>query len=121
MNCSIIDNCEECSSSTTCTKCKNGYEVNNNLCQVIATQKRKEENNSNDKIKALSIGAIILGTFGTVISIIAIVLILVKNLLNKNNIPQSETADLVKVNNEEPNEIVVQPISKRSIHNDKKE
>jgi len=121
MNCSIIDNCEECSSSTTCTKCKNGYEINNNLCQVISTQKRKEESNNNDKIKALSIGAIILGTFGTVISIIAIVLILVKNLLNKNNIPQSETADLVKVNNEEPNEIVVQPINKRSIHNDKKE
>jgi len=121
MNCSIIDNCEECSSSTTCTKCKNGYEVNNNLCQVISTQKRKEESNNNDKIKALSIGAIILGTFGTVISIIAIVLILVKNLLNKNNIPQSETADLVKVNNEEPNEIVIQPVSKRSIHNDKKE
>ena len=122
MNCSIIDNCEECSSSTTCTKCKNGYEVNNNLCQVISTQRRKEDsNNSNDKIKALSIGAIILGTFGTVISIIAILLILVKNLLNKNNIPQSETADLVKVNNEEPNEIVIQPVSKRSIHNDKKE
>ena len=29
---------------------------------------------------------------------------MVKNLLNKNNIPQSETADLVKVNNEETNE-----------------
>ena len=56
IKCSKINNCEECSSSSECTKCKDGYKLNNNVCEII-------ENSNNDKYKGIAIAALILSKF----------------------------------------------------------
>ena len=112
ISCSKIENCEECTSSTKCTRCNSGYEVNNNKCQSI-----KNNNNNDNNTKDLATAAIILSTFGIVISIVAIVLIFLKKLLFKTTPPQNEATESVKINNEEPNEITVHK-NQRTIHNE---
>ena len=112
-SCQKISNCEECSSSTECTRCKSGYELDNNICQ-------KNENKNEDSYKSLAIGAIILGCFAIVISIGAIILIFLKKLFLKNSSDEvKKETESVNIKVEEMNDIVIQT-NKRSIHNDKK-
>ena len=119
-SCSIINNCEECSSATVCTKCTNGYELNDGSCEKQQDGNINNNNNNNggdDKTQALSIGAIVLGSISIVVSIVAIVLILIKIVLPNNKGAQViDGTQSVKVNNEEPEEIVIKS-NKRSISN----
>ena len=116
ISCNKIENCEECSSTTQCNKCQNGYRLNNNICEIIIE-------NGGD-YKALAIGAIILSCIA-ILGIIAILLILLKKGIlmikpNRTNNSKIET----KINNDDilanPEEIAVKS-SKRSIHNTIKE
>lgn len=117
VSCTKIENCEECISSTECTKCKNGYELDNSSCKIIEN-KSEDDNDGDGKLKSLSIAAIVLGTVGFVVSIVAIVLVLFIKLFKK---PQniSDPTESQNINND-PNEIVVKS-NKRSLHNEAKE
>ena len=114
-SCTKIENCDECTSATECTRCQNGYELNNNICQII-------ENESNDKTKAIAIAGIALSCVAIVVSIVTIIIIIFRRLLFRGNVEKinSSTVEVQNPNNEEANEIIVQP-SKRSIHNVQKE
>ena len=139
-----INHCEECSSATVCTECKNGYELDGtSSCKEIekesgGNENESADNNTNkdssndnnkndkdyDKIKALSIGAIILGSIGTIASIVAIVLMFVKKIFIKstsyNAIDATNSANINNNNNNEENNEVVYQSSRRSIHNEQK-
>ena len=112
-----IDNCEECSSETICTKCKSRYELDDtSLCKEIVKQtdiyenestennvsnESNESNQSNnnhngnnngkdkdyDKIKALATGGIVLGSVGTVAAIIAMIFMILKKNLFTKTTP----------------------------------
>ena len=116
VSCTKIQNCEECTSASQCTKCQDGYKFNNNICEEI-----KEDNDYN-KIKALATAGVILGTLALIVAIFAVLLVLFKNKLfrpsNMHNI--TEEINDVKVLNE-PEEIVVAKKNKRSIHNEVKD
>ena len=105
ISCSKIENCEQCSSSKVCTRCKSGYELDNDSCK-----KYKENNNS------LSLGALILGVIGTVISIIAIILYLFKNIFSKNSpsVSSHTESNSPELNNDQNINVVS---SKRNIKN----
>ena len=114
VSCSKIENCEECISSTECTGCKKGYELDNSSCKIIENSNEKDDDNS----KALSVAAIVLGTLGLAVSIVAIILVFFKKLCRKSkNI--SDPTESQNINND-PNEIVVKS-NKRSLHNEAKE
>ena len=113
-SCTKIENCDECKSSTECTRCQNGYELNNNLCQKI-------ENDSNDNTKAIAIAGIVLSCMAIVVSIVTIIIIIFRRLLFRGNVEKiGDTVEIQNVNNEGANEIVVQPSRRRSIHNEVK-
>ena len=116
VSCNKIQNCEECTSASQCTKCQDGYKFNNNICEEI-----KEENDY-EKIKALATAGVILGTLALIVAIFAVLLVLFKNKLfrpsNMHNL--TEEINDVKVLNE-PEEIVVAKKNKRSIHNEVKD
>jgi len=116
VSCTKIENCEECTSATQCTKCQDGYKFNNGKCEEM-----KEENDYN-KIKALAIAGVILGTLALIVAIFAVLLVLFKNKLFRPNNMHNLTEEInndVKVLNE-PEEIVVTKTNKRSIHNEVK-
>ena len=116
VSCTKIENCEECTSASQCTKCQDGYKFNNNKCEEI-----KEENDYN-KIKALATAGVILGTLALIVAIFAVLLVLFKNKLFRPNNMHNLTEEIndVKVLNE-PEEIVVSKKNKRSIHNEVKD
>lgn len=101
VSCSKIENCEECTSSSECTKCKDGYELSNTSC-------------IKSNAKSLAIAAIVLSTLAIVISIGTIFFIFFKKFFFKKNVISIEGTDEVRVNNEDPDEVVVH---KRSISN----
>ena len=116
VSCTKIENCEECTSASQCTKCQDGYKFNNGRCEEM-----KEENDYN-KIKALAIAGVILGTLALIVAIFAVLLVLFKNRLFRPNNMHNLTEEInndVKVLNE-PEEIVVTKTNKRSIHNEVK-
>ena len=117
VSCSKIENCEECISSTECTGCKKGYELDNSSCKIIENNENSNEKDD-DNSKALSVAAIVLGTLGLAVSIVAIILVFFKKLCRKSkNI--SDPTESQNINND-PNEIVVKS-NKRSLHNEAKE
>ena len=112
MSCSKIENCDECTSATQCTKCVNGYELVNNICQI------SEDN----KTKAMATAAIVLSTIAISASIVTIVLIFFKKLLFRGSAAKGDVTTAQNVNAEEVEEvdqIVIQQSGKRSIHNTK--
>ena len=110
-SCTKIANCQECISSTGCTKCQNGYILNNDLCEKI-----NEKNNDNSK--SLAICAIVLSVISSLIAIAAIILVLLKKGFFKGNNRKMLTEEK-NINNEENDEVVVHS-KKRSIHNEVK-
>ena len=116
VSCTKIENCEECTSASQCTKCQDGYKFNNNICEEI-----KEENDYN-KIKALATAGVVLGVLALIVAIGAVLLVLFKNKLFRPNNLHNLTEE---VNNEvnvlnQPEEIVINKKNKRSIHNEEK-
>ena len=113
-SCTKIENCDECASASECTRCKNGYELNNNnLCQEIEKE--------NDDTKSIAICAIILSCLAIVAFIITIILIIFKKIFFKSSVQNNlDPTESQNINNEEPNEVAIHS-NKRSIHNETKE
>ena len=108
-SCSIIENCEECSSEKECTKCENGYMLNKDslICEKIKT-------NDNKDYSVLAKAAISLSVIAIASSIAIIIFIFLKKfifngrpLVNNEIIPQKSENDVDNAN-------------KRSIHNEVK-
>ena len=80
-----------------------------------------EKDEDYDKIKALAIGGIVLGSVGTMAAIIAIIFMILKNILFTKATPNVviDATNSANIANEEPNEVVVQS-TRRSIHNEQK-
>ena len=112
ISCSKINNCEECSSSSECTKCKDGYQLNNNECEIIENK---------DKYKGVAIAALVL----SIISLIGLgalfVILFIKGIFANKNInnfnSNEQDNEINKISEQE--EVNVSP-KKRSIHNDAK-
>jgi len=111
IKCSKIENCEECSSSSECTKCQDGYKLNNNICEII----------NNDKYKGLAIAAIILSIISLIGFGVLLIILFMKGIFTKSKIYNSNSTEPDNENNKinEPDEIKVKP-NKRSIHNEVK-
>ena len=107
VSCSKIENCEECSSSTQCLKCKSGFKLNNSLCE-------KDENK--DKYKAIAIAALIISIIA-LIGVGIILLLLLRNIFSRS--PNLVTSATNEFNGEEVESIEVKK-KKRSIHNEVK-
>ena len=126
LSCNNIDNCIECSSSTACTKCKNGYKLDGSSCT-----------NEIKKIKRLGIAAVVLSSIVIVVEIVLLVLYLLnkisifggKQILhnttrNVDKSLQSDVENVQEVNleksapNDDQNSVAVHNEHKRkSIHN----
>ena len=109
MSCSKIENCEECSSSTQCLKCKSGFKLNNSICE-------KDENN--DNYKAIAVAALIISIIALIGVAVILLLLLKSKLFRSHNMIATST-------NEFNGEVEVEPIEvkkkKRSIHNEVKD
>ena len=92
VNCSIINNCITCTSTTICTLCKDGFKINNNIC----VDAKSLDDDSDDK---LSTGAIIGIVFGC-IGFLAIVAVVAYFLLKKLKKPLEAKVDSSIVINE---------------------
>jgi len=92
VNCSIINNCITCTSTTICTLCKDGFKIKNNIC----IDAKSLDDDSNDK---LSTGAIIGIVFGC-IGFLAIVAVVAYFLLKKLKKPIEAKIDSSIVINE---------------------
>ena len=108
VSCSIIDNCITCSSKTVCTKCKEGFNVNNNICQIISSSEKK-----------LSTGAIVgiaFGCLGFLLIVGGVVYFLLNKSKNKeiNTIETEEKVEVKEFTETKEEEI---KRKKRSIHN----
>ena len=114
IKCSKINNCEECSSSSECTKCQNGYKLNNNACEII-------ENYNNDNYKGLAIGAIILSIISMISVGVLLFILFRKGMFTKKNVNNSNKTEDDNENDKinDQNEINILP-NKRSIHNEAK-
>ena len=118
VSCSIIDNCITCSSKTICTKCQEGFNINDGICKMVS-----------DKDKKLSTGAIVgivFGCVGFLLIVAGVVYFLLKKfkkigpIKSETNLPVNEE----KVNNfeNEQQDIIEnnpdsKKVKKRSIHN----
>ena len=113
IRCNKIQNCEECSSSSECTKCQNGYQLNNNICEIIE--------NNNDKYKGLVISALILSIISMIGVGVLLIMLLRKGIFtktkNNNYYTTEQDNEANKINDQ--NEINIMP-KKRSIHNEAK-
>ena len=107
VSCSKIENCEECSSSTQCLKCKSGFKLNNSLCE-------KDENK--DKYKAIAIAALIISIIA-LIGVGIILLLLLRNIFSRS--PNLVTSATNEFNGDEVESIEVKK-KKRRIHNEVK-
>ena len=121
ISCNKLENCEECTSEETCTKCIEGFKDENGKCNQIEPQ----ENKSKEK-KKLSTGAIVgivLGCVGGLGIILFLIYIIWKRFYNKKNtddaniISDKDALKNTPNDKKENNEIVLDPNSKRSIHN----
>ena len=105
VSCSKIENCEECTSKTECTKCQNGYQMKDgdNVC--------KESTDS--KLMALVRAAVALSTIAVLLSIAILIIILYNKFFSK-----SSSSEIATVPSNEDNEnVVVVQSKKRSIKN----
>ena len=110
VSCSIIENCVTCTSSTICTSCKDGYNVNNNICQII----------SSDEDKKLTTGAIIgivFGCLGFLLVVAGVVYYLMNKVLKKKEINTIEPEEKIEVNEYREKTEEAVKTTKRSIHN----
>jgi hypothetical protein len=105
ISCSKIENCEECTSKTECTKCQNGYQMKegDNIC----------EKSNDSKLMSLVRAAVALSTIGVVLSIIILLLILYNKFFSKSS---PREIDTVPGNEDNENGVVIQT-TKRSIKN----
>jgi len=105
VSCSKIENCEECTSKTECTKCQNGYQMKegDKVC--------KESTDS--KLMALVRAAVALSTIAVLLSIAILIIILYNKFFSK-----SSSSEIATVPSNEDNEnVVVVQSTKRSIKN----
>ena len=115
VSCTKIKNCEECNSESSCSKCQNGYRLNNNVCEIIDNEKNDD---NNKKLKAMTTAAIILGTFASAASIFALVLLLMKIFFKKDKyISFTDGLDIHNKNNNNIENQEINQASKRSIKN----
>ena len=116
INCNKLENCDECSSKDKCTKCIYGFQAQEGKCI-----KTEQEMKDHDKLMALAIAGIVLGTIAIVGVILIIAYILWKKLFDKKNayFETIEGKNLPSENNENNvyNQIEIQSTKKRSIHN----
>ena len=105
ISCSKIENCEECTSKTECTKCQNGYQMKegDNIC----------EKSNDSKLMSLVRAAVALSTIAVVLSIIILLLILYNKFFSKSS---PREIDTVPGNEDNENGVVIQT-TKRSIKN----
>ena len=106
VSCSKIENCEECTSKTECTKCQNGYQMKegDKIC----------EKSSDSQLMSLVRAAVALSTIAVVISIGILLLILYNKFFSKSSPAEIDTVSPNDNNNE--NDVVIQN-TKRSIKN----
>ena len=110
VSCSIIENCVTCTSSTICISCKDGYNVNNNICQII----------SSDEDKKLTTGAIIgivFGCLGFLLVVAGVVYYLMNKVLKKKEINTIEPEEKIEAKEYREKTEEVVKTTKRSIHN----
>ena len=91
ISCSIIENCVTCSSRTVCTKCEEGFRVNNNICQKIVP--------NNDDKQGLSTGeivGIVFGCVGFLLIVSGVVYFLIKKFKKNNDNPNITNYNLPK-------------------------
>ena len=105
VSCSKIENCEECTSKTECTKCQNGYQMKegDNTC----------EKSNDSKLMALVRAAVALSTIAVILSIIILLIILYNKFFAKS---RPVEVDTVPGNEDNENGVVIQT-TKRSIKN----
>ena len=105
VSCSKIENCEECTSKTECTKCQNGYEMKegDSICEKI----------KDSKLMSFVKAAVALSVIAVAISIAILLIILYNKFFSKS---ASVEVNTLPRNEENPDEIVVQS-TKRSIKN----
>jgi hypothetical protein len=109
VSCSKIENCEECSSSTQCLKCKSGFKLNNSICE-------KDENN--DNYKAIAIAALIISIIALIGIGVIFLLLLRTNFFRRPNLITTTTNEF---NDDAEVESIEVKKKKRSIHNDIKD
>ena len=110
VSCSIIENCVTCTSSTICISCKDGYNVNNNICQII----------SSDEDKKLTTGAIIgivFGCLGFLLVVAGVVYYLMNKVLKKKEINTIEPEEKIEAKEYREKTEEAVKTTKRSIHN----
>ena len=105
VSCSKIENCEECTSKTECTKCQNGYQMKegDNTC----------EKSNDSKLMALASAAVALSTIAVALSIAILIIILYNKFFAKSRPVEIET---IPGNEDNENGVVIQT-TKRSIKN----
>ena len=112
VSCNKIENCDECSSASQCSKCQDGYKLNNNICEIII------ENGGNYKV--LAIVAIILSCIA-ILGVIAILLLLIKKGIFKAKSNKTDTSIIINKENDDDilskKDEVNLNNKKRSIHN----
>ena len=126
ISCSKLENCDECTSEETCTRCINGYQSQEGKCKKIEIQQieRKDEDKDHDNLLPLAIAGIVLGAIAIVGVILIVIYIIWDKFFKKKNINNMNTnTDVVEFknspseNNLDNEEIVVESKKKRSIHN----
>ena len=121
VSCSIIDNCITCTSTTVCTKCIEGFNVENNICQIITST----NNSSDKKLSTGAITGIVFGCLGFLLIVAGVVYFLLsgfkKNIgnnaeinlaVNEENVNNFNVNDKIDIENHD-----IGTTKKRSIHN----
>ena len=133
ISCSIIDNCITCESSTKCTSCKNGFNLNNDICIEIINDNNEDDS---DNLATGAIIGIVFGCFGFLLLVAGAVYFLMNKILTKNinrndnNIAEANNIvedtegrgenvqeEDAKVPENEPKNKIVVHSTRRSIHN----
>ena len=83
INCAIINNCMKCTSGTECIKCQNGFELNNNICNIIKT-----DDDDDDKLSTGAIIGIVFGSVGFLLIVLGIIYYILKKEKKDNQITQ---------------------------------
>ena len=76
VNCSIINNCITCTSTTICTLCKDEFKINNNIC----VEAKSLDDDSDDKLSTGAIIGIVFGCIGFLAIVVVVAFFLLKKL-----------------------------------------
>ena len=122
VSCSIIDNCITCSSKTICTKCQEGFNINDGICKMVS----HSEGDKDKKLSTRVIVGIVFGCVGFLLIVAGVVYFLLKKfkkigpIKSETNLPvneekvsnfENEQQDIIKNNPDS------EKVKKRSIHN----